>query len=77
VGDVDLGRRGDVADVVKGGQVGPAQLRQAVDDMGAQVRRRGEEVYDALGLELVLERLEFGRARAGLDVGRPEDDRRA
>jgi len=49
VGHVGFRRGGDVADVVEGGQVAFADLRQAVDHVGAQVGRRLEKVDDALG----------------------------
>ncbi len=62
------GARGDIADVVERREVGLAQLREAVDDQGAEVGGRLEEVDDVAGQEPLLERLELGRAFAQLHL---------
>ena len=68
MGDVGLGRRGDVADVVESGEVGLAILGQAVDDVGAQVGGRFEEVDDPFGSQPRFECLKFDRTLAFFDV---------
>ncbi len=72
MGDVGFGRRGDVADVVKGSEVGLAIVRQAVDDLGLQLSRRCEGVHDALGFQPGFERLKFDCALAFFDICRLE-----
>ncbi len=62
--DEGFGRRGNIADVMKCREIGLAMLRQAVDDMRAQVVRRFEEVDDILFLHTLLECLELDCAFA-------------